>query len=126
VAEVPLTRSSSSSDISLDPWAKVAGLEASPPSEAHGSLPGMVAHGSEPGGALDNGTIGWAGGAAAAVVSERPHSAGGHGAALELASLFTYFLDASCCPMTHAAQGLRKALYLEVFTQSSALPVQVG
>jgi hypothetical protein len=89
-AKVPLARSSSSSDMSLDPWAEVAGLEARPPSdEAHGSLPGMIAHGSGPGEALDVGTIGWAGGAAAAVVPELPHSAGGQGVALELASLLT-------------------------------------
>jgi hypothetical protein len=74
--------------MSLDPWAEVAGLEARPPSdEAHGSLPGMVAHGSGPGGALEVGTLGWAGGAAAAVVPELPHSAGGKGAARELAWL---------------------------------------
>jgi hypothetical protein len=51
-----------SSDMAcLDPPAEVAGLEASPPSEAPRSLPGMVAHGSEPGGALDTGTISSAG-----------------------------------------------------------------
>lgn len=62
------------------------------------------------------------------MVPEDPHTAGGQDAAigLALASLFAYFLEESCCSKTHDAQDLHMALYLEVFTQSSAFNVHDG